>query len=101
MKVSSPENGVAGSSFAKGIQKAIEAADAAVFVVSGEPNLWSNFEIDYANAGKTTTVIPVLVGRSTKMPTSLTNARPIRVSSDKDVGFAASGILKATKIFTK
>jgi transcription initiation factor IIF auxiliary subunit len=101
VKVYSAEDISAGLPWKQSIQKAIEGADATVFVVSGEPNLWLKLEMDYAKATKPNTVIPVLVGESTRAPTPLTDLQTVRVASQEDVGSAASEILKATSLFTK
>jgi transcription initiation factor IIF auxiliary subunit len=101
VKVSSAQDVSAGLPFAQGIQKAIQGADATVFVFSGAPNLWSKLEMDYAQAKKPKTIIPVLVGESTQLPTSFMELSSVRVASDKDVGPATNEILKAANIFTK
>lgn len=90
-----------GVPFAQAMRKAIEGADATVFVVSGPPNLWSKLEMDFAKGRKNKTVIPVLVGKSTQVPQPLAELHNVRVDSDQDVHSATSEILKATAQFTK
>lgn len=99
--VSSAEDATHGLPFPQGNRKAIEGADATVFVVSGTPNLRSKFEMDYAKTKKNATVIPVLVGKSTRAPTPLAELQSVRVNSDKDVHSVTGEILKATTQFIK
>ena len=78
-------------------KRAIENSDAAVFVVSGEPNLWSNLEMDYAR-GLHKASIPVLVGTKARLPTALASSKAVHVNSRSDVSNAMEQILSATKL---
>lgn len=77
-------------------KRAIESSDATVFVVSGEPSLWSNLEMGYAR-GLHKASIPVLVGSKARLPTALASSEAVHVDSPQDVNEAMEQILSATR----
>ncbi|HTU64410.1 MAG TPA: pYEATS domain-containing protein [Steroidobacteraceae bacterium] len=80
------------------VKEAIRKSDAAVFIVSGQPSLWSSLEMDYAKGAAGKQVIPLLVGTAAKLPDSLADRQALHVDSSKDVNVAMEQILKATKV---
>ncbi len=82
------------------VKRAIASADATVFIVSGEPTLWTNVEMKMANTGGRKPLIPVLIGRNATLPGVLGDRLPLRIDA-KGVGTAAKEIMRATKLESK
>jgi hypothetical protein len=97
LTVTSADDVSGGMPIAKGIQQAIEGADAAVFVLSGHPSVWTNYEINCATERHLSRIIPVLVGTSAEAPSSLKSLQALHLTSDKELNTVTSQILQATQ----
>lgn len=78
-------------------KQAIDKSDAAVFLISGRPNLWSNTEMSYALAKSTKKIIPVLIGTAAKLPATLEGHEALHADSAKDLDAVTNQIMEATK----
>ncbi|MBS0151396.1 MAG: TIR domain-containing protein [Nitrospira sp.] len=74
----------------------IARADAAVFVISGRPNLCQNEEIKAAVQGGVRHIMPILVGDNVEIPESLRHIEAVRVADSDSVGDMARNILKSS-----
>ena len=71
-------------------------ADAAVFVISGRPNLCQNEEIKAAVQGDVRHIVPILVGDNVEIPEALRHIQAIRVADSETVGVMVKDILKSS-----
>jgi len=92
----SVDNASTGEPWDHAVRRAIDSADATVFVVSGEPTLWTNVEMGIARAGGRKPVIPVLIGKKALLPSLLGDHQALRIDS-QGVAAAAQEILRVTK----
>ena len=69
-----------------------------MFIVSGQPTMWSNLEMGYATSAGDVQVVPLLVGSRAKLPAALADRQALHVGSTEDVNVAMEQILKATKL---
>lgn len=74
----------------------IAQADAAVFVISGRPNLCQNEEIKAAVEGKVRHIVPILVGDNVQIPEALQHIKAVRVADAEAVGELAKDMLKSS-----
>jgi transcription initiation factor IIF auxiliary subunit len=95
VRVTSVEDTKVGVPIESAIKRAIEGADAAVFLISGRPSLWTNFEIDYA-MGRDGRVVPVLVGDA-HAPEPLRSSSAVRVTRSDEIASIANDIVAATR----
>lgn len=83
----------AGVPYKVSMEDNISQADVAVFLVSGRPNLWQNEEIEAAKRhGKQ--VVPVLIGRDSQTPDSLSQFSSLRVGGMDEIADLARKVLK-------
>lgn len=71
-------------------------ADAAVFVISGRPNLYQNEEINAAVQKGIRHIVPILVGDNVEMPEALRHIQAVRVADSEAVGELAKDVLKSS-----
>lgn len=71
-------------------------ADAAVFVISGRPNLYQNEEINAAVQKGVRHIVPILVGDNVEMPDALRHIQAVRVADSEAVGELAKDVLKSS-----
>ena len=71
-------------------------ADAAVFVISGRPNLYQNEEINAALQKGIRHIVPILVGENVEMPDALRHIQAVRVADSESAGEMARNILKSS-----
>jgi hypothetical protein len=71
-------------------------ADAAVFVISGRPNLYQNEEINAAVKRGIRHIVPILVGDLVEVPDALADIPAVRVADSERVGEMARNILKSS-----
>lgn len=71
-------------------------ADAAVFVISGRPNLYQNEEINAAIKKGVRHIVPILVGDNVEVPDSLQHILTVRVADSEGVGEAARRIFMSS-----
>lgn len=74
----------------------IARADAAVFVISGRPNLCQNEEIKAAIQEGVRHIVPILVGDNVEIPEALQHIQPVRVAEPESVGEVARTILMSS-----
>ncbi len=74
----------------------IAQADAAVFVISGRPNLCQNEEIKAAVQGNVRHIVPILVGDNVEIPDALQHIQAVRVADSEAVGVMVKDILKSS-----
>lgn len=75
-------------------------ADAAVFVISGRPNLYQNEEIKAAVQGGVRHIVPILVGNDVEVPDALRHIQPVQVADSESVRETAKDILKSSFVKT-
>ncbi|MDR4467776.1 MAG: TIR domain-containing protein [Nitrospira sp.] len=74
----------------------IAQADAAVFVISGRPNLCQNEEIKAAVEVNVRHIVPILVGDNVEIPEELQHVQAVRVADSEAVGELARNIIKSS-----
>lgn len=74
----------------------IARADAAVFVISGQPNLSQKEEIKAAVQGGVRHIVPILVGNDVEIPDALRHIQAVRVADSESVEVMARDILKSS-----
>ncbi len=74
----------------------IARADAAVFVISGYPNLYQKEEIKAAVQGGVRHIVPILVGNDVEIPEALRHIQAVRVADSESVEVMARDILKSS-----
>jgi hypothetical protein len=77
--------------FAKDIDDMIARSNAAVFVISGRPNLWLAQEIEAARRHHVGVIVPVLVGSSAAVPEALKDYKAIRIDRPEQIVEVANG----------
>jgi len=75
----------AGQEWLRSINGMIEKSDAAVFVVSGRPNLWMNEEIKAAVKAGVRHIFPVVVGSNVELPDMLQTFQAVHIDSPSAV----------------
>jgi hypothetical protein len=76
-----PDELPTGVPIGKMLESMINAADIAVFVISGRPSLWMNHEIEATLEHKVRTIIPILVGTGTELPPLLQKFQAVQVNN--------------------
>lgn len=74
----------------------IARADAAVFVISGPPNMYQKEEIEAAVQGGVRHIVPILVGNDVEIPDALRHIQAVRVADSESVEVMAGDILKSS-----
>lgn len=87
-----------GQQWESSVKQAIKKSDAAVFIVSGQPSLWSKLEMGYAMDAEDKQVIPLLVGTRAQVPPALADHHALQIGSAKEIDSAMTQILQATKV---
>jgi hypothetical protein len=86
VEVVGPEDVKGGQELRRTVNDMIARADAAVFVISGRPNLWLNEEIKAAVKGGVPHILPLVVGANVEVPDTLGEINAIRVENPSAVG---------------
>lgn len=95
IQVTGSQNVTPGQEWQKTSNK-VAQADAAVFVISGRPNLCQNEEIKAAVQGGVRHIVPILVGDNVEIPEALQHIKAVRVADAEAVGELARDVLKSS-----
>ena len=93
VEVVGPQDVKAGQDWQKTVNDMIARADAAVFVMSGRPNLWLNEEIKAAVKEGVRHIVPLIVGSSVEVPDILHDIEAVHVDSQSAVADMADTLL--------
>jgi hypothetical protein len=97
MRVVTMEDAPAGLPMETAVDRLLAPAQAAVFVLSGRPSVWTLAEIARARALSVPHLIPVVLGASTAVPEQLSDVQAVHVDSAGDVERVVEHILGATR----
>lgn len=97
LRVVTMEDAPAGLPMEAAVDRLLAPAQAAVFVLSGRPSVWTLTEIDRARALSVPHLVPVVLGASTEVPERLRGVAALRLDSADDVGRVVEQILGAVR----
>jgi hypothetical protein len=96
LEVQTLDDAPAGLPEEKALDTLLDSADAAVFLLSGRPSLWTYSEIEHALAHQVPHLIPVRVGTTAQLPPRLESFQPLDIGSPDDLDRLANEILATT-----
>lgn len=94
VEIVGPQDVKAGQQWQGAVSDMIARADAAVFVISGRPNLWMNEEIKAVIKGGVRHILPLVIGANVELPDTLRDIHAVHVEDSSAVGDVAKAILK-------
>jgi len=94
IRVTSPDEVPLDMPMRNSIERMINDADMAVFVISGRPSLWMNHEIELTLAKKGRPVVPVLIGEGSELPPILKEFQAVKVKDISELESVAEQIIK-------
>jgi len=97
IRVVTMDDAPAGLPMETAVDRLLAPAQAAVFVLSGRPSVWTLTEIARARALSVPHLIPVVLGTATEVPEPLRGVEPLHLGSAADVERVVGQILGAVR----
>jgi hypothetical protein len=94
-RVVSMDDVAAGVPIETGVDRLLGGAEAAIFLLSGKPSLWTRTEVARAKAHNVPHLVPVVVGTAAELPSELRGIQAVQVDEKMNVERLADQILKA------